>query len=262
MNTFKSLELIEPLLRSLAEQGYQHPTPIQAKAIPVLLKGNDVLGCAQTGTGKTAAFLLPILHHLSMTKRPKRPLIKALILTPTRELAAQIGDNFEVYAKYLDIDGQVIFGGVNQKPQVEALKKGVDVLIATPGRLLDLQSQGHLDLSQVSYFVLDEADRMLDMGFIVDIKKVIALLPKRRQTLLFSATMPKTIADLANRYLHHPIRVEVNPESTTVDAIKQSVMFVEKDKKTALSMFYTIQVSTVPSYFQEPNMAQTALLES
>jgi ATP-dependent RNA helicase RhlE len=235
LSSFDSLGLIEPLLRALADENYETPTPIQAKAIPPLLDGRDVLGCAQTGTGKTAAFLLPILQSLSEDLGAGKPVIRALVLTPTRELAAQIGDSFEDYGHYLDVRHRVIFGGVNQKPQVASLRRGIDVLIATPGRLLDLQQQGFVDFSNVEFFVLDEADRMLDMGFINDIRKVLALLPKRRQNLLFSATMPSTIVKLASGFLHEPVRVEVDPQSTTVERIAQQVMFVDRgDKKHLL----------------------------
>ena len=210
-------------------------TPIQAAAIPPLLEGQDVLGCAQTGTGKTAAFLLPIIQRLAMRQGEGKPKIRALVLTPTRELAAQIGENFETYATYLDLRHRVIFGGVSQKPQVSALRRGIDVLIATPGRLLDLHGQGFIELGDVDFFVLDEADRMLDMGFIHDIRKVLKLLPERRQNLLFSATMPESIVRLASRFLTDPVRVEVDPQSTTVERIQQRVMLVPKpDKKRLL----------------------------
>ncbi len=234
MNSFESLGLIEPLQRAIADANYESMTPIQAKAIPPLLEGHDVLGCAQTGTGKTAAFLLPIIEKLGSEELPDKPVIRALVLTPTRELAAQIGDSFETYAKYLDLHYQVIFGGVSQKPQVSSLRKGLDVLVATPGRLLDLHNQGHVDLSEVSFFVLDEADRMLDMGFIHDIRKVLAVLPKRRQNLLFSATMPDSIVKLASGFLYEPVRVEVDPQSTTVERISQTVMYVDKSDKRRL----------------------------
>ena len=209
-------------------------TPIQAKAIPPLLEGRDVLGCAQTGTGKTAAFLLPIIDRLGSEELPAKPVVRALVLTPTRELAAQIGESFETYAQYLDLHHIVIFGGVSQRPQVAGLRKGVDVLVATPGRLLDLHGQGHLDLSDVSFFVLDEADRMLDMGFVHDIRKVLALLPDGRQNLLFSATMPDSIVKLASGFLTAPVRVEVDPQSTTVERIHQTVMYVDKSDKRRL----------------------------
>jgi ATP-dependent RNA helicase RhlE len=236
LNSFDSLELIEPLQRAVAAANYESMTPIQAKAIPPLLDGRDVLGCAQTGTGKTAAFLLPIIHKLGSERLPDKPVIRALILTPTRELAAQIGESFETYSKFLDLHHQVIFGGVNQRPQVSSLRKGIDVLVATPGRLLDLHGQGHIDFSDVSFFVLDEADRMLDMGFINDIRKVLAMLPKRKQNLLFSATMPDSIVRLASGFLDSPIRIEVDPQSTTVERITQILMYVDRtDKKNLLT---------------------------
>jgi len=234
LESFASLDLIEPLQRAVADEGYEGMTPIQAAAIPPLLEGKDVLGCAQTGTGKTAAFLLPILQHMAVDQRSGKPVVRGLILTPTRELAAQIGDSFEAYGKYLDLRHRVIFGGVNQRPQVSALRRGVDVLVATPGRLLDLHGQGYIDFSQVEFFVLDEADRMLDMGFIHDIRKVLAQLPDERQNLLFSATMPETIVRLASRFLTDPVRVEVDRQSTTVESITQKVMFVAKSNKKHL----------------------------
>jgi len=234
VNTFESLDLIEPLQRALADEGYERPTPIQASAIPPLLEGKDVLGCAQTGTGKTAAFLLPIIQLLSEMPRPGKPVIQALILTPTRELAAQIGESFDIYSKYLPLRHRVIFGGVNQRPQVASLRQGVDVLVATPGRLLDLHGQGHIDFRNVEFFVLDEADRMLDMGFIHDIRRVLKLLPERRQNLLFSATMPNSIVKLASGFLHKPIKVEVDRQSTTVERINQQVMFVNRSDKKRL----------------------------
>ena len=236
MTTFAELDLIEPLQRAVAAQNYTRPTPIQERAIPPLLDGRDVLGCAQTGTGKTAAFALPVLQHLaeSPPRQGHRP-IRALVLSPTRELAAQIGDSFEAYAEFLKIYHVTIFGGVNQRPQVNALRRGVDILVATPGRLLDLIGQGFVDLSEVEFFVLDEADRMLDMGFIHDIRKVLKLLPADRQNLLFSATMPKSIVQLASSFLDEPIRVEVAPQSTTAERVEQRVMFTEKrDKKRLL----------------------------
>jgi ATP-dependent RNA helicase RhlE len=234
LTTFASLDLIEPLQRAVATQGYEIPTPIQAQAIPALLEGRDMFGCAQTGTGKTAAFLLPIIQNLALDKRSGKKTIRALVLTPTRELAAQIGENFETYAQFLDLRHIVIFGGVNQRPQVAALRRGVDVLVATPGRLLDLHNQGFIDFNHVEFFVLDEADRMLDMGFIRDIRRVLALLPDRRQNLLFSATMPKDIIHLASAFLNDPIKVEVDPQSTTVERITQRVMFVQKSDKKRL----------------------------
>ena len=237
MTTFSSLGLIEPLQRAVAAQNYKRPTPIQVQAIPPLLEGRDVLGCAQTGTGKTAAFALPILQHLSeeVPNRGRRQ-IRALILSPTRELAAQIDDAFEGYSAFLKLRRVCIFGGVNQKRQVDRLQRGVDILVATPGRLLDLIGQGYVDHGHVEFFVLDEADRMLDMGFIRDIRRVLALLPDERQNLLFSATMPPEIAKLAGAFLDAPVTVEVTPESMTVERISQQVMFVSKaDKKRLLA---------------------------
>ncbi|MCA8950755.1 MAG: DEAD/DEAH box helicase [Planctomycetes bacterium] len=233
--TFSALQLLEPIQRAVSARGYNTPTPIQAQAIPHLLDGRDLLGIAQTGTGKTAAFALPILDFLAgdpMPRRPKLPTV--LVLTPTRELAAQIGESFRVYGQHVDVRHAVIFGGVGQTPQVQLLRRGIDVLVATPGRLLDLMSQGHVALSDIEIFVLDEADRMLDMGFIHDVKKVIAKLPTERQTLLFSATMPKDIVELAGSILENPVRVEVTPPATTVERIAQSVMLVEKDDKRDL----------------------------
>ena len=234
MTNFESLNLIKPILRALSDAQYSTPTPIQAAAIPPLLEGRDVLGCAQTGTGKTAAFLLPTVQKLSHKKTSGKPVIRALILTPTRELAAQIGDNFKAYAQYLPLRHRVIFGGVNQRPQVADLRRGIDVLIATPGRLLDLHQQGFINFGHVEFFVLDEADRMLDMGFVHDIRRVLKLLPKKRQNLLFSATMPDSIVKLAKGFLTDPIKVEVDQQSSTVDKIDQHVMFVEKSNKKNL----------------------------
>jgi ATP-dependent RNA helicase RhlE len=246
LSAFSELPLMEPLQRALAGEGYVTPTPIQAGAIPLLLSGRDVLGCAQTGTGKTAAFALPILQSLAAsrsrpktkqrtkTKRGPRRRIKTLVLSPTRELAAQIGRSFEVYGRYLDFRQVVVFGGVSQVPQVKALRRGVDVLVATPGRLLDLHGQGHIDFGDVEFFVLDEADRMLDMGFIHDIRRVLRLLPSERQNLLFSATLPPDIKKLASSFLDNAARVEVSPPATTVELIDQFVMFVRKADKRRL----------------------------
>ena len=231
---FASLNLCEPLLGALDNIGYETPTPIQAEAIPYLLEGRDVLGCAQTGTGKTAAFSLPILHLLAETPRNGPRKIRTLMLCPTRELAAQIHENIELYAAKLDIRSMVMFGGVSQKPQERNLRRGVDILVATPGRLLDLMSQRLVDLSKVEFLVFDEADRMLDMGFIRDIQKILAHVPKRRQSLLFSATMPHSIVSLSKDMLFDPIRIDITPESTTVEAIKQSLMFVMKADKRPL----------------------------
>ena len=233
--TFEQLELIEPIQKALTKEGYTIPTPIQAEAIPYVLDGYDLLGCAQTGTGKTAAFSIPIIQNLyNERQHGKVRGIKALILTPTRELAIQIGESFTAYGKYTGVRHTVIFGGVGQKPQTDALERGVDVLIATPGRLLDLINQGFISLKYLDYFVLDEADRMLDMGFIHDIKRILPLLPKKRQSLFFSATMPPEIERLAGTILHEPQKVEVTPASSTVDKIDQSVYFVEKAEKVSL----------------------------
>ena len=232
--TFNELNLSAPVLRAVAQAGYESPSPIQAAAIPPVLAGRDLMGCAQTGTGKTAAFALPMLDRLTASAPCKKGAIRALILTPTRELALQIGESFEAYGKYLTLRSTVIFGGVGQAPQVAALKKGVDILIACPGRLNDLVGQGLLDLSNIEIFVLDEADRMLDMGFVHDVKKVIAKLPRQRQNLMFSATMPKEIEQLAAGILHDPAFVKVDPVSSTVDRIQQSLYFVEKGNKKFL----------------------------
>ena len=232
--TFKELNLSVPLLRAVQEAGYETPSPIQAAAIPPVLSGRDLMGCAQTGTGKTAAFALPMLDRLTADAPRKKGAIRALILTPTRELALQIGESFEAYGKYLKLRSMVIFGGVGQAPQVEALKKGVDILIACPGRLNDLIGQGFIDLSELEIFVLDEADRMLDMGFVHDVKKVIAKLPRERQNLMFSATMPKEIEQLAAGILRKPAFVKVDPVSSTVDRIQQSLYHVEKGNKKFL----------------------------
>ncbi len=234
--TFNELNLTAPLLKAVGEAGYTEPSPIQAKAIPPVLAGRDLLGCAQTGTGKTAAFALPMLQNLTARKAKKPGAIRALILTPTRELALQIGQSFADYGKHEKLRYTVIFGGVGQQPQVNALKRGVDILVACPGRLNDLIGQGYIDLANVEIFVLDEADRMLDMGFIHDVKKVIAKLPPKmaRQTLLFSATMPKEIEQLADSLLNDPETVKVNPVSSTVDRIAQSLYYVEKGNKKLL----------------------------
>jgi ATP-dependent RNA helicase RhlE len=232
--SFSDLDLIEPIQRAVRAEKYTTPTPVQAQAIPHLLRGCDLLGCAQTGTGKTAAFALPILQRLTNDARPLRPRSpRTLILTPTRELAAQIRDSFAVYGRHLRLSHTVIFGGVGQNPQVKALSRGVDILVATPGRLLDLMSQGHLRLSSVEIFVLDEADRMLDMGFLPDTRKAIAALPKQRQSLFFSATMPPAIIGLARSLLTDPVRVSVAPRRPTAENIEEKVMFVQKADKLA-----------------------------
>ena len=232
--TFNELHLSAPLLRAIAEAGYENPSPIQAAAIPPVLEGRDLMGCAQTGTGKTAAFALPMLDRLNAVPARKKGAVRALILTPTRELALQIGESFAAYGKYQKLRHTVIFGGVGQGPQVEAIRKGVEILIACPGRLNDLVGQGLVDLSHVEIFVLDEADRMLDMGFVHDVKRVIAKLPKERQNLMFSATMPKEIEQLAEGILKDPAFVKVDPVSSTVDRIDQSLYFVEKGNKKFL----------------------------
>ncbi len=234
--TFKELGLAEPILKALEAEGYTHPTPIQEQSIPILLKGKDLLGVAQTGTGKTAAFGIPILHlmyegiSLSQTKRK----VKALVVTPTRELALQIGESFTAYGKYTGLRNAVIFGGVKQGKQVNALKAGVDILIATPGRLLDLMDQGYISFRDLEHVVLDEADQMLDMGFIHDIKKIIAKLPTKRQSLFFSATMPKDIVELSRKMLGDFERVTIKPEQATAEKVEQGVYFVNKGNKPKL----------------------------
>ncbi|EPR74935.1 ATP-dependent RNA helicase RhlE [Winogradskyella psychrotolerans RS-3] len=232
--SFKSLGLSEPLLKAIQKKGYEIPSPIQAKAIPPVLEGKDVLASAQTGTGKTAGFTLPLLHLLSNGPEQRHRPIRALILTPTRELAAQVYANVKEYSEFLNIRSTVIFGGVNQKPQVNKLSQGVDVLVATPGRLIDLENQGVLSLNKVEIFVLDEADRMLDMGFLRDIERVMKLMPAKRQNLMFSATFSKDIKKLAYSILNNPIQVEATPENTAVEVIQQKVYRVAKGKKTEL----------------------------
>ncbi|HEY5091324.1 MAG TPA: DEAD/DEAH box helicase [Polyangia bacterium] len=231
---FGGFGLTAPLLRALADEGYLKPTPIQTEAIPYVLAGRDLLGCAQTGTGKTAAFALPILHNLSRNLGPKRRGARVLVLVPTRELAVQVAESFGSYGRHLTLTNTVIFGGVGQGTQVAALRRGVDVVVATPGRLLDLMEQGHVWLQDVETLVLDEADRMLDMGFINPIRRIISKLPARRQNLLFSATMPGPIASLADSILRNPAKVAVNPVASTVEAITQRVLFVEREDKRAL----------------------------
>ena len=234
--TFKDLQLVEPILKALDKQGYTHPTPIQEQSIPILLRGRDLLGCAQTGTGKTAAFAIPIIQNIynNIKLRDKQRKIKALVVTPTRELAIQIDDSFSDYGKFTGIHNTVVFGGVKQGAQVQALRRGVDVLVATPGRLLDLMQQGHISLRDIEYFVLDEADQMLDMGFIHDIKKILAKLPERRQSLFFSATMPKAIVELSTRILGAYDTVTIKPEQATAEKVKQEVYFVPKGSKIKL----------------------------
>jgi len=236
--TFEQLGVIAPILDALREEGYSHPTPIQEQSVPIILTGSDLLGCAQTGTGKTAAFAIPILQQLaSAAPAPGHKKIKVLILTPTRELAIQIGESFSVYGRHLKVQNLVIFGGVPQGAQVKALRAGLDILIATPGRLLDLMGQHIISLKDIGVFVLDEADRMLDMGFINDVKKVVAKLPAQRQTLFFSATMPSEIQKLADTILVKPKKVEVTPVSSTAETIRQSLYFVDQKEKKKLLIY-------------------------
>ncbi len=233
--TFNELNISEPILKALSQKDYKTPTPIQEKAIPAALEGHDLLGIAQTGTGKTAAFAIPIIQQLDLLQfREQKRRIKALILTPTRELALQIGESFGDYSKYTGLRHAVIFGGVNQRPQIDKLHRGIDILIATPGRLLDLISQKHISLSFISHFVLDEADRMLDMGFIHDINRLLPMLPKEKQTLFFSATMPVDIAKLSNSILKNPATVKITPETAVADMIEQQLYYVERQKKAQL----------------------------
>ena len=229
---FEQLGIISPILKALKLEEYQTPSPIQEQAIPPAIRGRDILGCAQTGTGKTAAFAVPVLQRLS--KGGVQRQVRCLVLTPTRELALQIQESFLAYGKFLPLRCAVVFGGVSQVPQVESLRGGVDILVATPGRLNDLVGQGHVNLRNVEIFVLDEADRMLDMGFINDVKKVIAKLPEKKQTLFFSATMPPEITDLVDSLLKNPVKVRVSPSVVTVEAIDQSVYFVDKGNKRKL----------------------------
>ena len=235
--SFNNLQLIEPVLKALRHEGYANPTPVQEKSIPVILQKRDLLGCAQTGTGKTAAFVLPILQLLNQQQSAQggqQQRIKALILTPTRELAIQIGESITAYGRFLNLKHHVIYGGVSQRSQVNAIRRGIDLIVATPGRLLDLLQQRVLSLQHIQYFVLDEADRMLDMGFVDDVKRIIAKLPARRQTLFFSATMPAEIRQLSNMLLTDPVKVEVAPVASTTDLIQQSVYFTEKMNKQSL----------------------------
>ena len=232
---FESLNIIEPILRSLKEEGYTIPTPIQTEAIPVVLNGTDLIGCAQTGTGKTAAFAVPILQLLHGNKVfEKKRKIRSLVVTPTRELAIQIEESFKSYGRYTGLTYTVVFGGVNQNPQTASLRNGVDILIATPGRLLDLMNQGFISLKDVEIFVLDEADRMLDMGFIHDVRRIISTLPHKRQSLFFSATMPPEIVRLAGSIVNKPVKVEVTPSASTVDIVNQYVYFIDKGNKNAM----------------------------
>lgn len=234
--TFSDLHLIKNIQQALQEEGYENPTPIQEQAIPIILEGTDLVGCAQTGTGKTAAFAIPILNYLHRIcgSGSKRKLIRTLVVTPTRELAIQIDESFNTYGKYTNIRSMVVFGGVNQTPQVDQLKKGIDILIATPGRLLDLHKQGFVDIDNLHFLVLDEADQMLDMGFINDVKKIVKLVPDNRQTLLFSATMPMAIRELADTFLKTPKYVSVTPVSSTAENVNQKVYFVGKEDKRKL----------------------------
>lgn len=235
LENFQELDLIEPLQRAIAAENYESPSDIQALSIPAILAGRDILGCAQTGTGKTAAFSLPMLQLLSATESGRgRRQPRGLILSPTRELAAQIRTSIETYGKFLTLKSTVIYGGVSENPQIRDLKKGVDIIVATPGRFLDLLNRGFIDLKTIEFFILDEADRMLDMGFINDIRKIIKQLPKKRQNLLFSATLPSSIVELANTMLRDPVTVEVAPETPTLEAIEQRLMFVDKRDKTDL----------------------------
>lgn len=232
---FESLNLIPPILRAIREENYRTPTPIQAQAIPHLLDGRDLLGCAQTGTGKTAAFALPILQKLvEPRKQPAPKSARALILAPTRELAVQIDESFRVYGRHLKITTALVYGGVKPMQQIRAMRRGVDVLVATPGRLLDLMQQGHLRLDSVEILVLDEADRMLDMGFLPDMRRILSAVPSTRQSMLFSATLPNEIRNLTRTYLNDPVHVSVSPQSSTVDRIKQKVLFVDQENKRAL----------------------------
>ena len=232
---FESLNIIEPILKSLKEEGYTIPTPIQVQAIPIVLQGTDLIGCAQTGTGKTAAFAVPILQLLSRNKAfNRKKKIRSLIVTPTRELAIQIEESFKAYGRYTGLTCTVVFGGVNQNPQTKVLHNGVDILIATPGRLLDLMNQGFISLKEVEIFVLDEADRMLDMGFIHDVRRIIAALPQKRQSLFFSATMPPEIVRLAGSIVYKPVKVEVTPSASTVDIVDQFVYFIDRGNKNSL----------------------------
>ncbi len=233
---FEDLRIIEPILKALKDEGYTHPTPIQEQSIPILLNRKDLLGCAQTGTGKTAAFAIPILQHLYLNRHQNngRRKIKSLIVTPTRELAIQIADSFTVYGKFTGIKNTVIFGGVKQGSQTNVLRQGIDILVATPGRLLDLIQQGFISLKDIEYFVLDEADQMLDMGFIHDIRKIIAKLPTKRQSLFFSATMPPSIVELSGKILGNPEKVTIKPKQATAEKIEQAVYFVTKNNKIKL----------------------------
>jgi len=246
--TFNDLNLLKNIQQALTEEGYKSPTPIQQQAIPIILEGTDLVGCAQTGTGKTAAFAIPIINslHRLVGSSAKRKLIRTLVVTPTRELAIQIDESFNTYGKYTNIRSMVIFGGVSQVPQVDQLKKGIDILIATPGRLLDLHKQGFIDLDHLHFLVLDEADQMLDMGFINDVKKIVKLTPDNRQTLLFSATMPMAIRELADTFLTKPKYVSVDPVSSTAEKVNQKIYFVGKEDKRKL-LYHIIRNDKIES---------------
>ena len=239
---FEDLSLSKSIQRAVFEEGYIEATPIQEQSIPIILAGDDLVGCAQTGTGKTAAFAIPIIHnlHRMVGSSKKAKVIRCLVVTPTRELAVQVGESFETYGKYTNLTQLTIFGGVSQVPQVDILKKGVDILVATPGRLLDLNKQGFIDFDDLHYLVLDESDLMLDMGFISDVKKIVKLVPDNRQTLLFSATMPMAIRELADTFLTNPKYVSVTPVSSTAEIIEQQIYFVNKENKRAL-LYHLIQ---------------------
>ncbi len=258
--SFKDLQLIEPVLQALSKEGYNSPTPIQQQAIPAILQKRDLLGCAQTGTGKTAAFTIPVLQLMFQQLEQNRHLqrrMQTLILTPTRELAIQIGESIAAYGRYLPFKHKVIFGGVPQHSQVQAIRSGVDIVVATPGRLLDLMQQGIISLAHIQYFVLDEADRMLDMGFVHDVKRIIAKLPAKRQTLFFSATMPAEIKKLADILLTNPVKVEVTPPSSTVEIIQQSVYFVGKQEKQSL-LIQLLQDKTIETLLVFTQMKHAA----
>lgn len=258
--SFNNLQLIEPVLQALVNEGYTIPTPIQEKSIPFILQKKDLLGCAQTGTGKTAAFVIPILQLMYEEKQKaniRNHHCTALILTPTRELAIQIGESIKAYGRYLSLRHHVIFGGVPQQSQVHAIRGGVDIMVATPGRLLDLIQQGHVSLRDIKHFVLDEADRMLDMGFVHDVKRIISRLPTQRQTLFFSATMPAEIKQLAAMLLNNPVKIEVTPPATTVDLIQQSVYYTEKHNKQSL-LIHLLQDNSIKSVLVFTQMKHAA----
>ena len=258
--SFNNLQLIEPVLKALADEGYTIPTPIQEKSIPSVLQRKDLLGCAQTGTGKTAAFVIPILQLMYEERQQANERshhCKALILTPTRELAIQIGESIRAYGRYLSLHHHVIFGGVPQQSQVQAIRRGIDILVATPGRLLDLIQQGHVSLREIKHFVLDEADRMLDMGFVHDVKRIISRLPSKKQSLFFSATMPGEIKQLAAMLLNNPVKVEVTPPATTVDLIQQSIYYTEKHNKQSL-LIHLLQDNSIKTVLVFTQMKHAA----